>query len=70
MAPTSGTSKTFGHAARHARDQTAGKAEARSESGRHVVAITIAFSAGPKIPKAGGFLQQRYLITVAVKLMG
>jgi hypothetical protein len=51
MVPTSGTNKTFGHAARHARDQTAGEAEVRSESGRRLVAITIAFSTNQKISK-------------------
>jgi hypothetical protein len=42
-------------------------AEAGSESGQRLVAITIVFSANQKILQRGGFRQQRYPETVTVK---
>jgi hypothetical protein len=53
MAPTSGTNKTLGGLARHARDQSS-KAQALAGSPVGAPAITIAFPAGQKAARRLG----------------
>jgi hypothetical protein len=61
MAPTSGTNSTFGHASRHAQDQTLGEAGRGRRGIRSATgAFTIAFSDNQKIPKQGSFPVGRY----------